>query len=1098
MRRHNPPVTRRRLLLAAASMAFMAFTLTPGEATSPPAPGSVSEGSPAPNMGAAADDRYNQIHASGGATQPSMDTYSVVDGANGVLVETNQLGAQGLSQCPAQPTGPYVPKDDGVDWASYDLNTYRLIAYGCGLPAIHGQQANFTQPWDPNVAVVAPSLGAVMVPCRRCEDLPGVGNSAPSDIAFVSERTLTTVAWLCAAPGDDPTFVGPQKCTTADGGNSSNAPYRYLHDISWDAAANDVVAITDNFSAAQYPTNADPIPIEGSAGVAVTDYHVSVDPRGHLSFTLRWTEYLAPPLCTRALSNVYNYTAAAYRSEKPGEQNLFVPCQARLLGCGATCNPSPDPHTAIVKVPLRDDCQCPTSDALPLGAALSNPNGSVHATIAPLDGQAWLFDPVAERGYLLPPSSTEGFTISVYDGTGNGPGAFIGRINAASGGGLSFGMDSTTGRLYLDDSVGTGLMIVDGRRTPIEPGRPFPAIGRSPYGPAFNTLAPVAPADAAHPYARVFESLINGYDPASGRSSMRTLTVIEDAVPVSQDPPANQVDQNTYSGAVPPGAAVSTATYTGHAAGYGFHSDLVGGYGGIPLNDVFGFTFVPPPPYDTKTIDTAAAVVEDSTARDGVTHGTATAFADVNGNATQIYGACSDMFSPQGCSPVNCANPVVDPSSPAHDPCGAALAALASGGPQQSTKQAWPYPEAACSRSGSDDKNAPQQQVSGMEYTPEHSTAPSAMPAPQTSVPSSDQSGARAAVDCRNLQSVSSAQYQCAGGTLPPAPAGAPSAVPGAPDLSPSGCDGDGKQGQVTVLGGLTTTQVQSPTATTPKTYVSVTASAYGIHIALPDGSQLDIKQAQQIVTATAGGLPGTAHTTRQVVVSGVVSTKPGQQPDVLCAGSCTGSSTLLDALNGLDPAHLYITFPDPDDQFGREKDGVSPLGSPGGYLATVQASPAQQGGDERWNAMTGFGGTEKALLPAMRIVIYNSGDTEVSREVLDLAGVEADASLGVQVASNDDGTTTTPTIENTQGMIAAGVPTGDFNGGNGGSMNLPGQPPAPVYHTGLQGVLERALDGLRWLLRSPFGGIQMAAFLVMLGLPVMLLRRRWLSGPRV
>jgi hypothetical protein len=1092
MKRHDDRSARRRVALAIGLVVAYVLTSRAGEASAQPVSGTISEAPPAPNFAAAADAQYDKNNpATGGGSDPSLLTRTVVDSANGVLLETNQLGAQGLSHCPGTASGHYVPRDGGVDWVAFDVNTYKQVAYGCNLPAINGQTANFSL-YDPNVAVVAPQLGAVLVPCRRCEDIPAIGNTAPSVIAVISERTLKTVSWLCAAQGNDPTWTGPAQCTTPEGSNPGNAPYRYLHDISWYGPTDDILAVTDNFPAPNYPNNADPSLVDGPAGVAVTDYHVSQDAQGGLSFTLRWTVYLSPPLCTRSLTDFYDYTAAAYRSEKPGENNLFVPCQGRVLGYP---NASPDPHTAIVKVPLQSGCACPSNNALPLPLAVNNPNGDARATIAPIDGQALIFDAAAERGYLLPPTSTEGFTISVYDGSGAGAGAFIGRINGASGGGLSFGLDGTTGRLYLDDALSTGLMVVDGRRTPVQPGRPFPSLGRSPYGVAVNKLASIAPADATHPYARIFESLVTDFNPnlgGVGRSSMKHLTVIADAIPASQDPPAAQIDQNTVNGPVPPGATVSTATYTAHTAGYGFHSDLVGGYGGIPLNNVSGFDRAPQPPYGTKTIDTAAAVVEDGTMRDGVAHGAATAFADVNGNATQVYGACSDMFSPQGCSPVSCANPVVDPSSPAHDPCGAAIAALSSGTPPMSTKQAWPYPQAACSQSGPGDKNQSHQDVSGVEYTPEHSTAASAT---QSAVPSSDQSGARASVDCRDLHVTTSAQYECAGGTLPVVPSGVPSSVT-PPDFSPSGCDG-GKQGQVTILGGLTTTQVQPPTATVPQTYVTVTANAYGIHIALPDGTQMDIKQAQQIATAWAGGLPGTAHTTRQVVVSGVVTTKPGQKPDVLCAGSCTGSSTLLDALNGLDPAHLYITFPSPNDQFGREKDGVSPLGSPGGYLATVQADPAQQGGDERWNAMTGFGGTEKALLPAMRIVVYNSGDAEVSREVLDLAGVEADASLGVQV-SGDNQDINTPTIEVTQGMIDAGVPTGSFNSGNGGSMGMPGQPKPIVYHTGLQGVIERALDGIRWLLRSPFGGIQMAAFLVMLGLPVMLLRRRWLSGPRV
>jgi hypothetical protein len=270
-------------------------------------------------------------------------------------------------------------------------------------------------------------------------------------------------------------------------------------------------------------------------------------------------------------------------------------------------------------------------------------------------------------------------------------------------------------------------------------------------------------------------------------------------------------------------------------------------------------------------------------------------------------------------------------------------------------------------------------------------------------------------------------------------------------------------------------------------------AIAYGIRLALPDGTLVDINQVTQSATAVAGGLPGTATTVRTVDISGVTVTKPSRAPDVICAGSCRGSASLLDALNSLDPAHLFVTLPSPDQPFGVEQDGVSPKGSPGGYLATVQASVAQQGGDEKFNGMTGFSGTEKSFLPALRVILYDPGDATLSREILDFAGVEVDAALGVDVVGTDS-TTIVPTVDSTQSMIQAGL-TGAFNNATGttpGSSGTSGQQRPVVYHSGLLGVLERTLDGLRWLVRSPWAGAQMAAFLVLLGLPVMALRRRW------
>jgi hypothetical protein len=45
---------------------------------------------------------------------------------------------------------------------------------------------------------------------------------------------------------------------------------------------------------------------------------------------------------------------------------------------------------------------------------------------------------------------------------------------------------------------------------------------------------------------------------------------------------------------------------------------------------------------------------------------------------------------------------------------------------------------------------------------------------------------------------------------------------------------------------------------------------------------------------------------------------------------------------------------------------------------------------------------------------------------------------------------------------------------------------------SGISGIAVRAFRGLEWLLRSPGRALQMAMFLLLLGLPTLAVRRRW------
>jgi hypothetical protein len=300
----------------------------------------------------------------------------------------------------------------------------------------------------------------------------------------------------------------------------------------------------------------------------------------------------------------------------------------------------------------------------------------------------------------------------------------------------------------------------------------------------------------------------------------------------------------------------------------------------------------------------------------------------------------------------------------------------------------------------------------------------------------------------------------------------------------------------LTVADAQTSTEVLSPDVNNGAARSTVTATASGIHVLLPSGAALDIGQIEQQATAEAAGRGGTAWTKRSVSLHDIRVTLPSGAEEKICVGSCINldPAVVLDALNSIDPSHAYVTLPTPDEPFGSEVDGVSPKGSPGGYQAIVQASQAQQQGDALFNQMTGLGGTEQTLLPALRIVLFNPGSAQINRLVLDFAGVEAEAKLGKDVNLSDAGVIEPPptTVELTQSLVESGA-VGNVSVASSGGQGTTGASQQRVaYQGGLLGVLERTLDGLRALIRSPFAGVQMAAFLVLLGLPLMLVRRRW------
>jgi hypothetical protein len=1026
-------IPRRKAVATAAIVGLVAIATArmPAQADALPPPGTVSVIGQLPDFATAAD---TIIDTGGGGDAVSPNTFLVADPVHRVLVEMNDYVLGQGNACKGSST-TYL----GSVWTSYDIDTYQPIAVGCDLPSVNGQfgfsNGNTT---TLTAVVVDPTSGLILAPCLSCD-----GNA--DDIYAVSTTTLHIVAKICVALESNVSY--PSGCVQPDGiTDASKAPYTHLRGLSWYAPDNDLVVLTDNFGAPGSPP-------QGQPGVAVSDYHLVDDGSGHIHVLLRWTAYVSGPSCVRSLLDTQDWTGVAYRSEAPGDPALFVPCTSSL---GVSAGIQPNQATVIEKIRLNQD------GTLPANAATT-----ATVTVAPFNGQSVIFDPAGERGYLIPVNPNNGFTMAVYDGRSA---SFLGRLQVASGPGQAmFGVDPATGRMYAGES-GTGIRLVEGRRTPPAIISPVPPAGISAVGRGYGTNVAVAPPDAAHPYQRIFLPLLTDQGPGRTdngqlRKYMKYFTVLGDRIGATQDPPPTQVDEGTHPGA--PGVPVSVVSYGANAAGYGVHADLVGGYWGAFMNNVpesdAAYQNGLAPPFGLKTLDVAAGAVGRAALVDGSAQVNASSLYDLGGSGTQGYRSCSDVLSPQSCAPPP---PGLLPDLPSAP---------------QSTAQQWPYPVAECSKPG---EGADSQRVSGTTTTPPHSTDPSATPAPPSGVPASGlTSGASAFADCSAGQASGTGRYQCASGS-----------VSASQDPAASSCDP--KPGQLGIASVETDTKVQPPKDGI--TTSTVTASVHGIHLDLGTGVAVDIQGVVQTVTASAGGRPGTATTQRSVLISGVTVTQAGQPPHLLCvANPCQGDGQLLDTLNSVDPSHFYVLLPTPDEPFGVAGDHMSPRGSPGGYQATVQSSRAEQQGDKQWNGMTGFSGSEKDLLPALRIVLYDPGEAQVHRLILDFAGVEADAHLGLQSASDSGGTFDTTTVEATQAMVEAGIPpTSMFIPGTLGTPRIVGQSKPPASHSGggPLGILERTLDGISWLVRSPFGGVQMAAFLTLLGVPLLLSRRRWVG----
>jgi hypothetical protein len=274
------------------------------------------------------------------------------------------------------------------------------------------------------------------------------------------------------------------------------------------------------------------------------------------------------------------------------------------------------------------------------------------------------------------------------------------------------------------------------------------------------------------------------------------------------------------------------------------------------------------------------------------------------------------------------------------------------------------------------------------------------------------------------------------------------------------------------------------------------------VKVSLPGSHTLSIGEVSQTATVTAGGRPGTATTHRAVTIRNVQF-----DDQTLCDQSC--SQTALDKLNE-HPTSFQVLPPSPD------PDMLA--GTPGGYTAAVIANKVQHYGDPQFNGMTPG---DSAFVPAMRIIVYNpaEGRPAVSRQILDVAGVETDAELAKVIApkggggsgQQSPGTLAQPGTSGTAGSSDPGT----YAGGTPydlGTAAIPAtfqRASAAIPHAvqraaaAVGGVknkglsaMDKTFSGLKWLARSPLEALQMGALLTLLGLPALAIARRrlWLT----
>jgi hypothetical protein len=665
------------------------------------------------------------------------------------------------------------------------------------------------------------------------------------------------------------------------------------------------------------------------------------------------------------------------------------------------------------------------------------PTGPTHrATVAEAPGRVsdLFFDPQFDRGFMpfnQTASYAHGSTVFVYDARTGQFGGSTALGSAEDQASFSLNLDAQTGRFY---AVGwrSGMTVVDGRRTPLSPGIVF----RDYHAHVSAIPSPVLPPDTVYPYRRVLVQ-----NPGSDDLSKETypnFTVYADTLPVTSDPPSSVIDRgHTLQGPPPAGSTVSTV-FGGTARGYGAHVDVVGGAAGVAA-DLGSPNFSIPLGNGSKEF--LGGVIEQLTLHDTSAQGAASALA-IDTSTSYGVAQCTDAQTFGSCAP------------PPQCPSGLQpLCSYPSLPANTYTSQTWSFPDAACTLPGTKTED-----TSGIRYTAPYNEQPTPSDVPQNDAANA----AQAHVQCKDSKGRASAEAHVSAIHI-------------------------GTSGQSVSIGEATSQSQVTPPANGAGVVATTTSHAQ-VHVDLGLGKTLDI-DATQVGTAIANGRPGTASATDTVSFANAYATDNGQVRN-LCEGAskdhCRDPQTVVDAINRLFGAEMQVILPQPDSRY-------FPNGSPGGYTAAVQANLTEQYADQQFNGMTAEVAT---YLPALRLIMYGyaDGNPAISRTIIDLAGVEDDAALGLQAfpppeictdcsgGGNGGGTAGTP-------ATTTNVGGGDGSGGTQGNATKPGNPKGPG---GIVGLADAVYNGLNWLIRSPLQAAKMLLFLAVMGLPIVLTRRRW------
>jgi hypothetical protein len=787
--------------------------------------------------------------------------------------------------------------------------------------------------------------------------LTGADASLAPTVSAISESTLKQVATFNLTP--------PTAAQTAA------QLHILLIGFSWHAATHELV-VTTSLQPSGGNTG-EPMPYQ----LTVTSYKLSMA-APQPSLTQAWQVPLQEA-CVQALAPRFTHPAA-YRSDS--RASVYVPCVVQgsssntSTGAGATKG-----KTGIVRIALADR----SAASKPCGLASADcAAGGVQVATTPGvgsdDNAEFLFDQGSDRAYVMLVGAGNGGTnIYVYDpqpgGRADSPPAFTGRSNIADqneSGYTPIGVDASTGRLY---AIGfeSGLCLIDGRRTPLSVCDTFSQF-RAP-----TTLAAITvlPPSLLRPFSRAFVGYVVGDpDPHHCKTACRLdeFSVLADRVSLTADPGVGLLDAFTNNG--PIGAHDTVVnTFSGDARGYGVHSDFVGSADGVLANNLPSSAGTGIAPFGAGTRDLRSGVVDQLTVTNTGNGGLASALS-ADSTARDQYANCSDVHSQ-----AQCVAPPPPPTPPPSLPSSSPTAA-----PSQDptvTQQSWPFKDATCV------SPAP----------PEHPdrTYGSSDGAYVTSY---DQNGKPVPTQVPNTAEMATASVNCL--TTYQAANSAGTAVPGSA-VGTSQFMGLDLSSASNVVSHLTVAQSITQTAVLPayngQGVISLaTAAARGVRLELPGGVVLSIGEVVHSAEATAAGRAGTAKTLHPTpVLYDVTIEKPSIGADgsagvpstvTICQGQCTQDiSSVVDQINANLPSTVHLSQPTPWADYAK--------GTPGGYTSAIEASLEQHTADQQFNAMSA---QDAWYLPALRIAIYDDGAQGLNREIIDLAGVQVDAVMGIQI----------------------------------------------------------------------------------------------------